>query len=123
MAATDNVQLVEKKELAKLGKAIGKLGQELGSLTEAFAAIAGQIEEPKKKKKRAKKAPTDAPTEQAAAPEQTQLTIVEQPPAPAKAAPVKAPVTKAALAKVPAKNPPKANGSTKMPKLPGAAAH
>lgn len=59
----DNVIVVEKKELAKLGTAIGKLGVELGALTQLFAEVAGAEPLVKKPKKRKPKTVTEAPVE------------------------------------------------------------
>lgn len=126
MAATDNVQLVGKKELAKLGKAIGALGVELGKLTEAFAEIAGEIEPKKKRVKRAAAAPAaSSPAAQDEAPGQklaattakaAQDATEKEAPAPQRFS------TKPPKVTQPGNIKPLA-GKMNTPKIPGAAAH
>lgn len=122
MAGKENVVLVDRRDMEKLGKAIGKMGEQLGTLVEAFSAIAGEEPKakPKKRKKRAAAETTEQPAQETA-PAKEEPKAASQPAAAPKA-PIKAPVVKAAAPKAPTKipTPPKGNGSTKMPRQPGA---
>lgn len=126
-SAKEAVVIVDKKDLEKLGAKIGKLGEQLGELTEAFALIAG-TQKPVKKTRAPKAAQqeaaqTEAPAEEPA--QQVQAPLVAEVKAPKVAAPKAAPATPAAPAKTvvaKAPVPSKANGATKVaaPRMPGA---
>ena len=111
----ENVKLVEKKELEKLGNAIASIGLALQKVTEQFAALAGDKKPAKKVKKAAVavEGSSEAPAQEAAAaPEKETAKPVKAVAAKTTPAPVKVVAKAPVIAKAPVK--------AVAPRMPGA---